>query len=269
MKKTLSFSRNPRPWRTNPKIHGFPDFQGGVRNLDLSSKGFWSRGWRPRVKLVHPHTSPYSCSSPRSTRVQSRDTSGSSFWFIQISSLVASLMNSTRFLRCRMRFTEFVCKRKVGKTFNSNIILLWFTLIKLYNNICMCGPLFQNLAVSSLEVAHNLNISQVFISQVYVPPSLPHPWTLTSHLSLLSLTQVYMKNRIPINPSQRVFDGQKLNKIAKGCTNFNLLQLIIDWGSQGPLTLKVVGILQNIDFFYMLVKIGSKYSHTFKIDHYI
>ena len=175
MKKTLSFSRNPRPWRTNPKIHGFPDFQGGVRNLDLSSKGFWSRGWRPRVKLVHPHTSPYSCSSPRSTRVQSRDTSGSSFWFIQISSLVASLMNSTRFLRCRMRFTEFVCKRKVGKTFNSNIILLWFTLIKLYNNICMCGPLFQNLAVSSLEVAHNLNISQVFISQVYVPPPYPTP----------------------------------------------------------------------------------------------
>ena len=48
----------------------------------------------------------------RSVQDQSRDTSGSSRWFIHISSLVASLMNVTRLFKWLMRFTEHFYKRK-------------------------------------------------------------------------------------------------------------------------------------------------------------
>lgn len=54
---------------------------------------------------------------------QSRETSGSSRWFIQINSLVASLINSTRLFRKLMRFTELFCKIRVHNVsiHNSNL----------------------------------------------------------------------------------------------------------------------------------------------------
>ena len=58
------------------------------------------------------HTSPCACrsSTSRSVQDQSRDTSGSSRWFIQINSLVASLMKATKLFNWLMRSTELFCK---------------------------------------------------------------------------------------------------------------------------------------------------------------
>ena len=46
----------------------------------------------------------------RSVQDQSRDTSGSSRWFIQINSFVASLMKATKLFKWLMRSTELFCK---------------------------------------------------------------------------------------------------------------------------------------------------------------
>ena len=78
------------------------------------------------VHILYPsllsRTSPCACRSSmsRSVHDQSRDTSGSSRWFIQINSLVASLMKATKLFKWLMRSTELFCKiqdlHRVGKS---------------------------------------------------------------------------------------------------------------------------------------------------------
>ena len=82
-----------------------------TRDSEIKRQTIVSDMFTPYPSLLS-HTSPCACRSSmsRSVHDQSRETSGSSRWFIQINSLVASLMKATKLFRWLMRSTELFCK---------------------------------------------------------------------------------------------------------------------------------------------------------------